>query len=212
MNAIDICNLGLSMLGARSILNFEDGDRGARLKSLYPAARDHVLGRHQWTQTLTYKKLTSRTEYEEGPWLYEYSLPLDCLRVISIFSPSPSTPVIWEKSGDKLLCNSSEPILRYVQRLEDPTKMGIDIQQLIALKLAELMAMSISQQPRLAMQFTQKFELEFALARARDLDQAYPDTSGDEPWHKHIHRDQSGVPYDWRKVIGSEADFEGGGP
>lgn len=210
MNSIDICNLGLSMLGGRPILNFEDGERGERLKHLYPAARDYVLGRHTWSQTVRYKRLTSRSEHEGPRWLYEYELPLDCLRIIEIHSPYVAQPTLWERSGDQLLTTVLDPELRYVARLENPVQMGIDIQQLIAIKLAELMAMSITQQPRLSAQFTSKFEHEFVLARSRDLDQHFPDVSGEEPWHQNIHRRSEGMHYD--TVRKRRLDVEGGGP
>ena len=94
---VDICNMGLSMLGTNLIATFNDGTTEANLCQLhYPNIRDAVLGARAWTFATTRKELASGTPPDPIPagWGYAFLAPTDCIRVIQIYTPNPAGAVV----------------------------------------------------------------------------------------------------------------------
>lgn len=90
----EICNLALSEIGARQLVDFDtDTTEEARACRLhYAQTRDALLRRHQWNFALTRADLDEAADEPISDWDTAWELPADCVRVISLPSDTPYKP------------------------------------------------------------------------------------------------------------------------
>jgi hypothetical protein len=98
-SAVEICNLGLSHLGAYGILDLEERTKEAReCKRLYPIARDAMLESHDWGVVRKRKSMALLEDTYSG-FLYAYSWPQDCIMPRKIYDAAEvpgSEPIKFE--------------------------------------------------------------------------------------------------------------------
>lgn len=90
----EICNLALSEIGARLLVDFAtDTTEEARACRLhYAQTRDALLRRHQWNFALKRADLDENATAPVSDWDTAWDLPADCVRVISLPSENPYAP------------------------------------------------------------------------------------------------------------------------
>jgi hypothetical protein len=138
---VDICNLALSHLGDEAEVSAIDPPDGSPQSNqcgrFYPIARDVLLEAHAWTFATKRVALAEVTNPSPDDWTYAYALPSTCLRPLSSLYPgiparalsqdtdNDSHPYIIEADQDGSLImftNVETAVLRYIDRVEDPTK------------------------------------------------------------------------------------------
>ena len=163
---IEICNLGLAHLGdAADIAALDEGSAQAdHCARFYPIARNQLLAMHAWGFA-TKREALALLDTDELPdtWAYCYTVPSNCIQVISILAPSASTsvfsgdpydplfgeaarpgdldaqPYVQEvlQDGSKVIfTNVEDANIRYVDGITDPTKFS----PLFVTTLARLLA------------------------------------------------------------------------
>lgn len=86
---IDICNLALSRVGARTISDLNEGSSEANFCSrFYPIARDDVLSNFPWNFAQNTVTLAQTTSYTDPRWLYTYQYPSQALSVQKVYNPN----------------------------------------------------------------------------------------------------------------------------
>lgn len=92
---VEICNLALNHIGAKSISSLDEASENARkCKLVYAPLRDAVLRDHSWNFATANELLALLDESMPG-WNFIYAQPVKCLNVRKIFSevvlsnPSP---------------------------------------------------------------------------------------------------------------------------
>lgn len=89
-SVVDICNLALAHLGDDATVSSIDPPEGSaqaeHCARFYPIARDAVLEAHDWNFASTRAVLAQVTP-NWSSWAYCYTLPAECLRVISVLPP-----------------------------------------------------------------------------------------------------------------------------
>ena len=136
---VSICNLALSWLGGNRITSLEDGTTEANLCAAnYNPARDAVLEDRDWTFASTRCMPNRLAEPPEFGYSSAFQLPPDFIRVIRISQLADMRDEIfeWEKEKDQLLVNADVIYMRYVFRLEDPTKFSPNFVQAFAARIA----------------------------------------------------------------------------
>lgn len=126
---IDICNLALAKLGdsatVSSISPPEGSAQAEHCARFYPIARGVFLESHNWNFSTKRKALGLLTS-DSFNWSFAYSVPSDCLKVISILPPdggSEDDSQEYEiESGDSsniILTNQEDAVIKYIQLVTD---------------------------------------------------------------------------------------------
>ena len=173
-NPTDIANIALRRIGYKlRIGSLLDGSEAARkILDFYGQTRDSLLRSGDWgfaqrSAALTLLKQAPPGGYGGLPWtsaypilpyLFEYTYPDDCLRVLSvkrtpIFVPSfDPQPNVFSVDNDNsytpavkvLLCNVPQAILCYTGRVVDPTQWEADFAEALIDDLAKTLAASFA--------------------------------------------------------------------
>lgn len=116
---VSICSNALLMLGDTPISSFDDDSDRARLASnIWPTARDYVLRRHPWNCAVSRVVLNPDEDAPDWDFAYQYTLPGDFLRVLSIGSDGERIP--YRVEGRKILTDATPLRLRYIFRNDNP--------------------------------------------------------------------------------------------
>ena len=84
-SVVQICNSALNQLGASSITALTENSKNARIcNERYETIRDAVFRSHPWNCLVTRVQLAQDTETPAWGFSYQYTLPSNCLRVLSI--------------------------------------------------------------------------------------------------------------------------------
>lgn len=78
--------------------------------------RDRLLSLHAWTFARKSAKLSNAVSAVDG-WSYGYSLPSDCLKVLTVLSSGE--PIDFEEVGTVLYCKVATPTIRYTAKITD---------------------------------------------------------------------------------------------
>lgn len=161
---VSVCSNALLLLGAQPINDLTESTDRARLASnLLPSVRDSVLRSHPWNCAIKRVALAPDADAPAFDWDYQFTLPGDELRVLSVGLAGAADPYLVE--GRKLLCNANPAFLRYVWRNDNPTTWDAMLVRAMELAMAAAMAYGITQSA--ALRDSLQGELERHLKRAR---------------------------------------------
>ena len=84
---VDICNGSLNQLGASTILTLTEDSKNARLcNARYTQVRDSLFRSHPWNCLTKRVELARDTDTPAWGFSYQFTLPADCLRVLTILN------------------------------------------------------------------------------------------------------------------------------
>lgn len=178
--AVSICSNALLMLGAQTINSLdEDLDRARIASGLYATVRDDMLRAHPWNCAIKRLRLAPLSAAPAFGYRYQFQLPGDCLRVLSI--QNSGCEVDHRVEGRVLLSDSASIDLRYVFRNEVEGTWDASLVDVMTLAMAARMAYAITSSSSESQ--SRKQDLEFALRKARAVDgqEDPPETLGDYP-------------------------------
>lgn len=133
---VDICNLALSHIGDSAIvqaINPPDGSTQAeKCQRFYPIARDNVIELFNWRFALRRAVSLASVANSTGSWSYAFALPNDCLKPVAVLLPgevddtnTQDYTVETASDGSFVLYTNIEfPILRYLVKITDTTKLS----------------------------------------------------------------------------------------
>ena len=146
-----ICNMALSRIGASRI---EDYENEASIEAIqcrlhYPQTRDALLRSHFWRFAKSRATLSQDGDTPEFQWDYQYALPNDFLRMISVYTDSNevagSTIETYELEGKMLLSNEETIEIRYIRKVTDPTEFDSLFVEILYLWLALKLIIPLAQ-------------------------------------------------------------------
>jgi hypothetical protein len=135
----DICNLALGHLGEARITSLDEDSVSARACVLhYNSVRDEVLRSHRWNFAQDRKVLSALEELPAFGWARQYSLPVDCLRVLEVNGSEAGDVLSSEYivEGRRILTNAEEVRLVYVRQISDVSQFDAVFVRAFALRLA----------------------------------------------------------------------------
>lgn len=133
-SSVDCCNSALQKLGAASITSLTDNSREARQCSIaYDSNRRSELRKYRWNFATTRAVLAPDADAPAFDYLYQFTLPTDCLRILL----PRDADLDWVVEGRKILSNDSSILnLRYVSDVTDVTQWDANFYDLVSISMA----------------------------------------------------------------------------
>lgn len=157
---VDWANRALDKVGEKPITLLEDGTKVANLvKRMFAIVRDAELRKRRWSFSIKRKQLAADATAPAFGYGAQYTLPTDCLRVLTIASidlgPDLSDyhgdgdSALYRIEGRKILYGAAGATaaalpLRYIASIEDTTQWDACFGEAFACKLAMELAESLT--------------------------------------------------------------------
>lgn len=175
---ISICNSALVLVGAdeNAIITFDDTTREARIcNQIYEITKDALISKHPWNFTLGLVQLSQLSSTPLFGWSYAYQLPTDpkVIRVIRTDTRGDNYQIF----EDKLYSDFSAVKIIYQFDPGEENYPSYFIRAL-ELRLAELLALALSQDESFSRELERKAFRAFKEAR-------FIDSTNDPPSHIH---------------------------
>jgi hypothetical protein len=179
-SAVDACNSALQRVGAASILSLTDNSPEARACALaYDSNRRDELRKHSWNFTIKRAVLSPDTTAPAFDYLYAFTLPTDCLRVLR----PPTSDLDWQIEGRKILTNDGAVLnLRYLADVEDTTQWDASFYNVMAASLAVDICEKLTQSNTKKQQLNTEYKEAVADARKVDAFEGGPQDAADDDW------------------------------
>lgn len=161
-----ICNLALTSVGAKTIVDLSDAMTEAQLCTVYyPLYRDYLLRLHPWNFAQIRASLAQLSTNPSFGFDLQYQLPPDCMRVTETDLTAYDE---WRVEGKVLLCNISPVNIVYTKAITDPTQFD----PLFVVTLGILLAWKLSKVLTGKQNYTKALHEEYEehLAAARSVD------------------------------------------
>lgn len=185
-----ICNSALSKLGNNRINSLTEGTPAANLcLEQYGKLRDHLLRSHDWNFAASRVKLAQLSSTPEFGYDYQYALPSDWMRTISVHPGDSRRQHITdyatestEAEGRVLRTDYPDVYLRYVRAVEDPNVMDPAFREALAWRLAMELAVPLAKSGSLRDRMAAGFEDALAIAKSIDGQDDPPQALPDGSW------------------------------
>jgi hypothetical protein len=148
---VEICNMGLTLIGDQVISSLDDeNDRAVVANLFYEPTRDAVLRAHPWSFAKYRKELAEASGAPEFGWQYHFALPITpkCLRVLSVDENYPGQ-IPYAIEGRKLLTDSDVISILYIAQMTDSGVFDALFVDCLAARLAAAFAMALTKQKTL---------------------------------------------------------------
>ena len=140
-SVVDICNGALNQLGASTILTLTEDSKNARLcNSRFTQVRDAVFRSHPWNCLQKRVQLAADSDAPAWGFTKQYTLPADCLRVLTILDYDADYKI----EGRKILTDNSTMKILYVSRIEDPNEYDELLRETLSAALAADIAYAVT--------------------------------------------------------------------
>ena len=167
---VEICNSALNQLGASTILALTENSKNGRIcNSRYDTVKDAVLRSHPWNCATKRQILAQDTNTPAWGFVYQYTLPSDCLRVLAIENYDSDYKI----EGRKILSNDSEINLIYIATISDPNEMDVLLREVIGSALAADIAYAVTANASISRQMEERYLLKLKDARHADASEGY---------------------------------------
>ena len=169
-SVVQICNSALNQLGASSITALTENSKNARLcNERYETIRDAVYRSHPWNCLVKRVELAQDSDTPAFGFTYQYTLPSDCLRILTIKDYNADYKV----EGRKLLINESSVYLIYLAIVTDVNQLDVLLRETISAALAQDIAYAITSNLQVAKLMNEKYQLKISEARHADASEGY---------------------------------------
>lgn len=173
-----ICNSALIKLGVERINSLlEDNERASVCAEQYPKMRDEVLYDHPWNFAIKRAELPLLVSTPVYGFDQEFTLPLDCLRVLEI-----DGNIEFKIEGRKLLANDDVAKIKYISRITDVSLFTPKFDEALALRLASDLAWPLVQSRTLAEDMLKAYILWLKDGRSSDGQEGTPEDIVADEW------------------------------
>ncbi len=154
-SVVAICNRALSKIGDELIVSsLEDGSKSSRYcKALFEQTKNFVLRSYPWRFALKRYALAPLKEKPLFDFEYQFSLPVDCLRIWKTKNQEP-----YQVEGNAVLANSNVFLFVGIAQVEDPSLFDAMFVEALALKLASDLAIPLTASTTLKEKLIQEYE------------------------------------------------------
>ena len=185
-----ICNSALSKLGNNRINSLTEGTPAANLcLEQYGKLRDHLLRSHDWNFAASRVKLAQLSSTPGFGYDYQFALPSDWMRTISIHPGDSRRQHITDYAtestaaeGRVVRTDYADVYLRYVRKVEDPNVMEPAFREALAWRLAMELAVPLAKSGSLRDRMAAGFEDALAIAKSIDGQDDPPQGLPDGSW------------------------------
>jgi len=164
-SVVDICNGALNQLGASTILSLTEDSKNARLcNARYTQVRDSVFRSHPWNCLQKRVQLAADSDTPAWGFTKQYTLPGDCLRVLTILDYDADYKI----EGRKILTDNSTMKILYISRVEDPNEYDELLRETLSAALGADIAYAVTSSNPTATNMYELFQTKLKEARFVD--------------------------------------------
>ena len=164
-SVVDICNGALNQLGASTILTLTEDSKNARLcNARFTQIRDSVFRSHPWNSLQKRVELAADTDTPAWGFTSQFTLPADCLRVLTILDFDSDYKI----EGRKILTDNSSMKILYVSRVTDPNEYDELLRETLSAALAADIAYAVTSSNPVAKNMYDLFQQKLKEARFVD--------------------------------------------
>jgi hypothetical protein len=177
-----ICNRALGRLGSETVTDLNDGTKNAEycLRFL-PEAIEHILGQWDFKFARRRARLAMLEERPAFGWAYQYNLPKDCVRLVSVGEEAGTVP--YQAENGMLLTDADELPIIYIARPDEPDQLPQSIRKAVSTHLAYLMSTALTSNEQLTALIMAEAKSAIEEAKREDAQMNYdPDAAGKD-WH-----------------------------
>lgn len=177
---IDLCNNALLRVGAATIMSLQDNSPEARACNLaYNGNRRDELRKHRWNFAIKRQVLAPDATAPAFDYLYAFTMPSDCLRVLR-----PATVDLdWQVEGRKILTNDNATLyLRYIADIEDPQQWDAAFYAVATVGLAVDICERLTQSNGKKNMLIEEYDDIVKLARRLDAFESGPEEAAEDGW------------------------------
>ncbi|MEO2140938.1 MAG: hypothetical protein ABGX63_02025 [bacterium] len=152
---VDICNLALQRLGAKSISALvEDSTAGRECNRVYAHARDSEIRSHSWSFARARVELAADATDPIFGYAKRYTLPAGFLRLLPVRNVATNTLILggidpnidWQIEGGYIMTDDSAPLqIIYLQSISDPNLFDQLFTDLLVARIAMDIAEKVTQ-------------------------------------------------------------------
>ncbi len=171
----DIANVGLILLGQRTILRLDDDMDVARTcNALWPDVRDAVLGEHPWnrcTKILTLNKTPRNPGWQttERCYSYEYLYPPDCLRILEPEDDTTQWEVGVSTTGEAVVWSDTDGLtVKYIFRNLNVSQYSAWLSLALSKRMAAEVALPLTASLSKAQAMMSAYQMHMRLAKGMD--------------------------------------------
>ena len=177
---IALANIALDLIGAATILSFDDDSNEARIvKRMYESSKKTVLRSHPWNCARKRVVLSPLTELPAFAFSYKFKLPTDCLRILPYASLVGTS---YEIDQRHLLCDLETINLQYIANVTDTTLFDALVDDAIATKLASNICYRLVQSTSLAEKMSSDYERILRRAKTMNAQEQQEQSLQSETW------------------------------
>lgn len=189
-SSVDLCNLALQRLGAKSITALTDDSTNAReCNRVYEHARDSELRAHPWNFARKRAELAASSTAPAFEYANAFPLPSDFLRLMSNNGRLGMTNQddLQIEAGN-ILTNDSAPLpITYIARITDPEAFDQLFADLLVARIARDLAEKITQSNAKIQAAQTLYEQARSEARRINAFERPPQRSPEDPWVSARH-------------------------
>lgn len=164
---VEICSDAALLVGSPPISDLSTNAPSVILTSnLFDDVRDNLLRAHPWNFSTKRVKLSPLVGKPPYGYLYEFKVPSDLIRLISIDSDHIGLDFRYE--GGSILANASSLNLRYIFRNEDASTWPPDFISAVRYELAAQLAFPITKSDSLSQMLAQRAQYALTIAKSNN--------------------------------------------
>ena len=189
---VDICNLALQRLGARSIAALtEDTTAGRECNRVYEHARDSELRAHPWSFARIRAELAADSTDPLFGYAKQYQLPSDYVRLLPARNVANNVTVLggidpnidWQIEGRKILTDDTAPLqIVYLKKVTDPNDFDALYQDLLVSRIAMDIAEKVTQSNTKKANAETRYAATKAEAKKANAFERPPQEAPADPW------------------------------
>lgn len=176
VSKMGICNLAMGWLRANLITNFDtDTSVEAKLcRANYDRLREAVLEAKEWRFATRRLALTPSATPPVYGWTHKFSLPPDCIRVLSVSGSAAASNnkmdnnIDWEREEDFVFANTAVVYIRYTSNIDIPTKFSPGFVQTFATLIAAELAVPLTGSAKKQEKFENAYLVKLSGSATRD--------------------------------------------
>jgi hypothetical protein len=187
-----ICNRALQLVGsAQQIMNLTDNTREARACTrAYDACRRAELRSHPWNFAVKRAQLAANLEGPPFGPVYQFPLPVDCVRVIV----PKGAACDWNVEGRNIVATTGTPLdIRYISDVEDPTIFDAMFCEALAHRIALAIVEDMTQSNTKKAGLKQDYKDLLVESRKVDAIESVPERAAESEWTTSRYLDSSAI-------------------
>lgn len=194
---VAICNLALSNLGKANISSLDEASAEAKAcKQFYEHTLNTILQGYPWLFARKTAALAKVTNTKSNRWLYAYSRPVDCLKIVRIVGELGLDYLRYDKAstktgghdytieGDLIYTGIDPAYLEYTQEFTDPTKFPPLFVDALSWALSARLAMPLTRDPKLRADALQMARMAHDEAAASDANEVRNVSDSPAEWNE----------------------------